>query len=300
MPRWSTSEQHQIDEVRKRLKDAGLLDRPAFPEVVGDRKIVRFLRGHDHNIDKAYDMMAKFLNWRKENNVDQIRRDIVDGGMDHPTKFPDGEKILGLIPQLVIAPDALDNTGSPICVDQYNFSPSHVLANIPLEKYIHFVIYTLEYRSLIVEQLSEEREQEFVKSLNNDSEALAKAAPYGVLVHTLIIRDLNGVGFEHIGARGQEIIRAVINVSSDNYPELMRKCFMINMPWLFNTIWFFIKGLLAARTVAKVNISGSSYMSELEKDIPKDKIPAMVGGTYKDNRTSFPFNKEYLNKDYSP
>ena len=55
MPRWSTSEQHQIDEVRKRLKDAGLLDRPAFPEVVGDRKIVRFLRGHDHNIDKAYE-----------------------------------------------------------------------------------------------------------------------------------------------------------------------------------------------------------------------------------------------------
>ena len=295
MPRWSSSEQHQIDEIRKRLKESGLLDRPAFPEVVGDRKIVRFLRGHNHDIDKAYEMMSKFLIWRKDNNVDQIRRDIIDGGMDHPTKFPEGEKILGLIPQLVISADACDKFGSPICVDQYNFSPSHVLANISLDKYIHFVIYTLEYRSLIVEQLSEEKEQKFIQSVNNDPELLAKAEPYGVLVHTCVIRDLNGVGFEHIGARGQEIIRSVIGVSSDNYPELMRKCFMINMPWLFNTIWFFIKGLLAARTVAKVNISGGGYMSELEKDIDKDKIPAMIGGAFKENNKGFVFDKNFFN-----
>jgi hypothetical protein len=80
---------------------------------------------------------------------------------------------------------------------------------------------------------------------------------------------VDGVGFEHLSAKGQEIIRAVIALASDNYPgrlmtfkpsvclnqfsdlhfslELMRKAFMVNTPWIFNTVWFFIKGLLAAR-----------------------------------------------------
>jgi hypothetical protein len=31
--------------------------------------------------------------------------------------------------------------------------------------------------------------------------------------------------------------------------ELMRKCYMINTPFIFNAVWFVIKGLLAARYV---------------------------------------------------
>lgn len=36
------------------------------------------------------------------------------------------------------------------------------------------------------------------------------------------------------------------------YLEMMKKCYMINTPWLFNTLWYFVKGLLAARTIQKV------------------------------------------------
>jgi len=42
--------------------------------------------------------------------------------------------------------------------------------------------------------------------------------PYGILVYTCVIRDLSGIGFEHIGSQGQEIIKAVMGVASDNYP----------------------------------------------------------------------------------
>jgi len=240
------------------------------------------LRGHDHNVDKATEMMQKFLIWRKDNNVDAIRTAILSG-LDHPLKFPCGEKILGLIPQIVITPHACDKVGSPICVDQYDFSPSAVLKEISIEQYIQFVIHTLEYRSLIVEQLSEERERVFLASLPDASPERLEALeqPYGVLVNTCVIRDLKGVGFEHIGSQGQEIIRAVIGVSSDNYPELMRKCFMINTPWLFNTLWYFIKGLLASRTIAKVSVMGSSYLDEIKKEISADCLPDMAGGNLK-------------------
>ena len=79
-------------KMRSRLSDV-LSNRPQFPDVVGDRKLLRFLRGHDHSVDKACEMFTKFLKWRDENGVDEIRERIVHGGLNHPKKFPNGEKV---------------------------------------------------------------------------------------------------------------------------------------------------------------------------------------------------------------
>jgi hypothetical protein len=67
-----------------------LTNRPQYPEVVGDGKILRFLRGHDMDVEKASAMMSKFLTWRKENGIDTIRDNIVNGGMSRPNLFPKG------------------------------------------------------------------------------------------------------------------------------------------------------------------------------------------------------------------
>jgi hypothetical protein len=47
-----------------------------FKELVGDRRLLRFLRGHKHDVDKAAEKYAKMLEWRAENGVDKIREDI--------------------------------------------------------------------------------------------------------------------------------------------------------------------------------------------------------------------------------
>ncbi len=194
MPRWNKQESDCIAQVKNRLHDQ-IAQSPAYPEVVGERKIIRFLRGHDYDIEKVCGLMSNFLKWRIDSKVDDIRKHIVEGGADHPLKFPKGELILRLIPQLVLAPDALDIEGAPICVDQYNFSPHEVLKQITLEEYIHFVTYVLEYRSSIIEQMSEERERAFLASLSVEERANvdspdSTSAPYGVIVNTCVIRDL--------------------------------------------------------------------------------------------------------------
>lgn len=195
MPRWTPEEHSQIEIVRNRLADL-LNDAPNFPEVVGDRKIIRYLRGHDHNVDKVCDLYAKFLIWRKTAKVDDIRRDIVHGGMDHPLKFPKGELIQSLMPALIIAPDAHDSCGCPIVVDQYNFSPQTLLASFTLEDYILYATYCLEYRQIILEQLSEEREMEYLNSLTpQEREEAVKIdsgkPPFGVIAQSCVIRDLS-------------------------------------------------------------------------------------------------------------
>ena len=58
-----------------------------------DRKILRFLRGHAHDIDKVCEHMRKFLEWRDSNGVDTIRESILRGGLNHPKLFPNGDKV---------------------------------------------------------------------------------------------------------------------------------------------------------------------------------------------------------------
>lgn len=219
--------------------------------------------------------------------MDEIREKIVHGGLNHPTLFPLGEKILKAIPQIVIATDALDTLGCPLVVDQYNFNPVDILTMISLEEYITFVIYCLEYRSLILEQLSEEAEKKNLAQRGNDD-----GSPYGVCMTTCVIRDLGAVSFDHLGVKGREIISAVIKVASDNYPELMRKCYMVNTPFIFNAAWYFIQGLLSARSAAKIMVVGTDYKKHIEKEIPLDSLPDFLGGTRKIGALPFTFDND--------
>jgi hypothetical protein len=135
-------------------------------------------------------------------------------------------QILSLIPQLVIAPYCYDKQGAVICAEQYDFSPTEVLAKVSIEEYIVFAIYILEYKTLILEQLAEEQERLKLKaiteasipksSISNDlaqimelppdlstdidhdvipsssatdaQSELLNSAPYGVLLYTCVIR----------------------------------------------------------------------------------------------------------------
>eukprot|EP01034_Spumella_vulgaris_P029848 gene29847-36968_t len=142
--------------------------------------------------------------------------------------------------------------------------------------------------------MSEEREKKYLESLSVEERIAidtpeSTLPPYGVIVNTCVIRDLGGVGFEHLGSKGQEIIKSVVALASDNYPELMRKCYMINTPWVFNTVWYFVKGLLAAKTIAKVSVMGSAFQEELAKEIRPENIPKIIGGPYVGYQEYIPF-----------
>ena len=105
--------------------------------------------------------------------------------------------MLSLIKQVVITPNAQDVHGSPICVEQYSFSPSNVLSQMTVEDYILFVKYSLEYRSMVVEQISEQRERAFLEARANSGDIVSEE-PYGIIVHTCVIRDLDGLGVNSI------------------------------------------------------------------------------------------------------
>ena len=65
-----------------------------------------------------------------------------------------------------------------------------------IEDYVKYTIFTLEFRSMVLEQLSEERERK-LRALKMSEEVA------GIVVRTCVIRDLAGLGFEHISKQGQ-------------------------------------------------------------------------------------------------
>lgn len=290
MPRWTHDETVKLMEMKERLVDDLAVADP-YPDVVGERKMIRFLRGHEGNVEKACLMMSKFLRWRRENCVDLIRREILEKNLNHPSLFPNAEKILKLVPQVVIAPERLDFYCSPISIEQYSFSPAHVLNEIKGDEYLRFIIYTLEFKSIVIEQMSELKEREYLKKVDNnppDDEF------YGVLLNICVIRDLKGVGWEHLGMKGQEIIKLIMGVATDNYPELMRKCYIVNTPWLFHTVWAVISMFIPPRTLSKITVLGADFQSTLAADIPLDNIPSQLGGGFEGVFPPFQFDVDFL------
>lgn len=66
--------------------------------------------------------------------------------------------IIELVPQIVLAHDALDNQGNPLSFESFGFQPDVVLKRITKDEFIRFMIYMLEYKMLVLEQMAHERE----------------------------------------------------------------------------------------------------------------------------------------------
>lgn len=157
MGRWSAEEEKLIKVVREKCARE-LSNVMPFPEVVGDRRIIRFIRakyGNANGLDESIKLYRDFLIWRRDNNIDAIRNKIVYEGYNNPLAFPHGQVILDLLPTIVITPDAVDKKRQPIVLELYGQNPALLLEKVSISEYMNFLVYCLEFRAIILEQLSD-------------------------------------------------------------------------------------------------------------------------------------------------
>jgi hypothetical protein len=74
-------------------------------------------------------------------------------------------------------------------MEQYNFSPATLFEQITPEEYLTYLKYSLEYRALVMEQLSHEREQAYLAAHPDPN---TREDGYGVVLLNCWIRDLKG------------------------------------------------------------------------------------------------------------
>jgi len=81
-------------------------------------------------------MIEGFLDWRKANNVDEIRRRITEGGLNCLSKFPHYEKVMAFAEVLAIDPDALSLSGDPISAE--STLPPEIWDSVTIDEYMEF------------------------------------------------------------------------------------------------------------------------------------------------------------------
>jgi len=74
-------------------------------------------------------------------------------------------------------------------METFDFSPKDLFEEIPLANFLTYLIYTLEYRALVMEQISHEREQKYLSEHPNSDD---REEGYGVTVMDFTMRDLKG------------------------------------------------------------------------------------------------------------
>ena len=143
-----------------------------------------------------------------------IRHKILYENINNPNRFPYGRTVIELGPQIVIAPTLVDKKGQPLVVETFNFNPADVFKLISIDQYLEFLKYALEYRSLVFEQMSEERERKYLEA---NPDPATRQRGYGVVWCMCSIRDLRGLGLQHVSSKAKQFLGASLKLA-------IRKC----------------------------------------------------------------------------
>jgi len=113
----------------------------------------------------------------------------------------------------------------------------------------------------------------------NIRRTFCKEFGYKELVQAVVIEDLSGLGMGHLSM--MYVIQQFSAIDGVNYPELLRKVFVLNVPPVFGMVWNGVKYIWSSGQHERMKFisSGSSDMTkELTKAIHPDLLPKIYGG----------------------
>ncbi|XP_034402716.1 SEC14-like protein 2 [Cyclopterus lumpus] len=233
-----------LTEFRGRIQDV-LPDLPAQH----DHYLLRWLRARSFNVQKSEVMIRKHLEFRRKMSVDSIISDW---------KPPE------VIEQYVSGGMCgFDREGSPIWYD---------------------VIGPLDPRGLLLSATK----RDFLKTKIRHTEMLHRecrrqSEKLGENIEAIsLIYDCEGLGLKHIWKPAIETYGEVLTMFEENYPEGLKRVFLIKAPKMFPMAFNLIKHFLSEETRRKILVLGSNWQEVLRNHIDPDQLPVVYGGTLTD------------------
>ncbi|RLN64821.1 hypothetical protein BBJ29_004750 [Phytophthora kernoviae] len=251
-------EKTQLHALRTSLEEELRIERHTkYVELVGDVRLLRFLRGYKMNVSVAATKYREMLALRKKLSLDDIRDDIVSNNMV-PDEFPHFQKIIPHLPFL----DTFDLFSAPAGhvfyfeMTGYADLPG-LLKDVSEEEWQTFFLYSMEYRAIKLDQLSRKNE---------------------TLVQTIMVRDLAGFSIVRFNPKLLKRLRPLLSIATTCYPESMHKVLVLHAPWIFDKVWSAVKPMLQETQLSKVYMEGNSLAQLLELAGGRDKLPKLLGG----------------------
>ncbi|XP_061656940.1 SEC14-like protein 2 [Syngnathoides biaculeatus] len=240
----SAEQAASLTQFRDRIADV-LLELPAQH----DRYLLRWLRARSFNVAKAEVMIRKHADFRRTMQVDGIVSDWTP-------------------PEVIVryvsgGACGHDKEGSPVWYD---------------------VAGPLDPKGLLMSA----SKRDFLRTKIRDMEMLqrqcrAQSRQLGVNVESItLIYDCEGLGLKHMWRPAIETYGEILTMFEDNYPEALKRVFLIKAPKVFPVVYNLIKNFLCEDTRRKIIVLGSNWQEVLRAHVDAEQLPAAYGGTRTD------------------
>uniref|UniRef100_A0A674MUP0 SEC14-like lipid binding 7 n=1 Tax=Takifugu rubripes TaxID=31033 RepID=A0A674MUP0_TAKRU len=97
-----------------------------------------------------------------------------------------------------------------------------------------------------------------------------------------LIYDCEGLGLKHIWKPAIDTYGEILTMFEDNYPEGLKRVFLIKAPKMFPMAYNLIKHFLCEETRQKIIVLGSNWQEVLRAHIDPDQLPVAYGGNLSD------------------
>jgi len=235
----------KVEELRSKVKNYAT--ESAF---LRDLYLARFLVTKDWDVDRAAQMFVGSMEWRQSTHPEAIHEN-----------FPKAE-IFNHLNSVYWPGRIVGNTkdGWPVYVESVGkLDTEGIMNKVDEAARIEYGIWKLE---------DNEVKRKVLEESNGNSETAGMT----------VVLDLTGVGWGHFSALSLSFFKEASNLSKRNYPETLRRLYIVNTPALFTMMWKIITPMLDKSTLKKTQILGSDYLDVLTQEIDIDVIPSNLGG----------------------
>ncbi|KAK3008437.1 hypothetical protein RJ639_014435 [Escallonia herrerae] len=224
-----------------------------FPGKQNDyHTLLRFLRRRDFDLTKAKGSYLEFLKWREEFGVDAIAKEF---------KFEEYGEVKRCYPHGF---HGVDRHGRPLYIERIGMVDLDALLRVTsMDRFLKYHV----------------SEQE--KTLTRRYPACSLAAKKHIASTTSIL-DMKDVGVSNFSKPARYLFLEIQKIDSNYYPETLHRLYIINAGSGFRILWKALKAFLDPRTLAKIQVLGSNYWSNVVEAVdPRlldSNLPSFLGG----------------------
>ncbi|KAF8093179.1 hypothetical protein N665_0389s0040 [Sinapis alba] len=210
--------------------------------------MLRFLKARKFDIEKAKQMWADMLNWRKDYGADTIMEDFDFEEIDEVVKYyPQGYH-------------GVDKEGRPVYIERLGLVDATKLMKVTtIDRYVKYHV------------------KEFEKTFKVKFPACSIAAKRHIDQSTTIL-DVQGVGPSSFNKAAKDLLQRIQKIDNDIYPETLNQLYIMNAGIVFRSMWKAVKPFLPPKTTAKIHLLSSKEKSKLLEIIDANELPEFLGG----------------------
>ncbi|KAL1224479.1 Patellin-2 [Cardamine amara subsp. amara] len=219
---------------------------PLLEDERSDVILLKFLRARDFKVKEAFTMLKNTVQWRKDNNIDELVSEDLEGSEFETMVFTHG----------------VDKQGHVVIYSSYGeFQNKEIFSD--KEKFNKFLKWRIQFQ------------EKCVRSLDFSPEAKSS------FLFVSDFRNAPGLGKRALW----QFIRRAVKQFEDNYPEFVAKELFINVPWWYIPYYKTFGSIITSpRTRSKMVLSGPSKSAHtIFKYVAPEVVPVKYGGLSKES-----------------